>query len=144
MCRPHSRSELTDESRDRRREDAPLEALTAGAVTLFVLSVAFGALALGNSWFWIAFPIGFGGLLPLSLGYVRRYESNRNRNDTRDRTRADSSDPALSVLRDRYARGEIDEREFESRVERLLETESIGESRAYLRQRGSPNDGSTP
>jgi len=133
MCTPHSRSRLLGEGRDRRREDSPLETLTAGVVTLAVLSVAFGALALGNSWFWIVFPIGFGGLLPLSLGYVRRYEHDRS--ETHGTTRASPDDPALSALRDRYARGEIDEREFEDRVERLLETESIAEARTYRRRR---------
>lgn len=34
-----------------------------------------------------------------------------------------NEDPALAALRERYARGEIDETEFERRLERLLETE---------------------
>ncbi|PSP74373.1 hypothetical protein BRC86_06420 [Halobacteriales archaeon QS_3_64_16] len=44
---------------------------------------------------------------------------------------ADSSGPSnpLSILRERYARGEIDEAEFECRVERLLETDSIEATR---------------
>jgi len=37
----------------------------------------------------------------------------------------DPTDDPLATLRDRYARGEIDEAEFERRVERLLETEDI-------------------
>jgi uncharacterized membrane protein len=42
-----------------------------------------------------------------------------------DSAETDSDDGPLATLRDRYARGEIDETEFERRVERLLETEDI-------------------
>ncbi|WP_415383164.1 SHOCT domain-containing protein [Halosimplex sp. TS25] len=41
----------------------------------------------------------------------------------RDREHAETGDAALQRLRDRYAAGEIDDVEFERRLERLLETE---------------------
>lgn len=42
------------------------------------------------------------------------------------------ADGALDALRRRYARGDIDEAEFERRVERLLETEDEEEARRAL------------
>jgi uncharacterized membrane protein len=89
----------------------------ASYVTVVTLAVAFGAMALGIPWFWVAFPVGFGGVLPLAVARAKR------RTDEAGPSSEQHEDDALSALRERYARGEIDEREFESRVERLLETE---------------------
>lgn len=44
--------------------------IVAGIVSLLTLGVAFGLLALGVEAFWVAFPVGFGGVLPISLGLV--------------------------------------------------------------------------
>jgi hypothetical protein len=53
---------------------------------------------------------------------------------------ADLPDP-LTILRERYARGEIDEAEFERRVEGLLETDSIEATRRrYEREREPTTD----
>ena len=105
--------------------ESELAGLAAMGVTFLTLTVAFGLLALGVESFWVAFPIGFGGLLPLSVGLAKWYESQSER--AHDRTSAPSkeADDALAALRERYARGELDEAEFEARVEHLLETESV-------------------
>ena len=110
--------------------DDPDERLAAAAVTLVTLVVAFGGLALDVPFWWVAFPVGFGGLLPLAVSLVRR---RRGADDRTDELAARSD--ALDELRSRYARGEIDEAEFERRVERLLETETDAEAAAYADRR---------
>jgi len=115
-----------------------LAGVAAGAVTFLTLAVAFGLMFLGVPYFWVAFPVGFGGLLPLSVSLAKWYESNDA--SERDQSRAfgpttgrdDETDDALDALRDRYARGEIDDVEFERRVERLLETESVDDAETLL------------
>jgi hypothetical protein len=49
------------------QEDSPATEAAAGVVTLVTLVVAFGLLAVGWPYFWIAFPVGFGGLLPAAM-----------------------------------------------------------------------------
>ena len=59
---------------------------------------------------------------------------------TRDVAGADSDpDPGdpVAELRDRYARGEIDEAEFERRLERLIETEDLDAAVENDRERSS-------
>lgn len=63
------------------------------------------------------------------------------RDTTVQEPRTGASDDPLSVLRERYARGEITDEEFERRLDRLLETEpdelnrerERGRDRAYER-----------
>ena len=101
-------------------EDQPLEQIAAGAVTALTLTVAFGLLFLGVPYFWVAFPVGFGGLLPMAVGAARLYQRRQATAPTDD-----AEDDAIATLRDRYARGELTDAEFERQVERLLETEDV-------------------
>jgi len=110
-------------------EDADeLETIVGGAVTMLTLTVAFGLLFAGVPWFWVAFPVGFGGLLPIALGGTRLYQ-HRQESESR---RASEDDDALATLRDRYARGELTDAEFERQVEQLLETEDTRTARDRL------------
>src|SRR6056297_2345084 len=106
-------------------EDDDLETVVAGAVTMLTLTIAFGLMFAGVSWFWVAFPVGFGGLLPMALGATRLY---RRRQETDSRP-ASEDDDALATLRERYARGDLTDAEFERQVERLLETEDSATAR---------------
>ncbi|MFC7204448.1 SHOCT domain-containing protein [Haloferax namakaokahaiae] len=107
-------------------DESPLEELVAGVVMALVFLVGFGLLALGNPWFWIAFPVGFAGVLPAAIALVRIYESRREEAESE---KADETEDALETLRRRYATGELSEAEFERKVERLLETETVADAR---------------
>lgn len=44
--------------------------IVSGLITILTLGTAFGLLTLGVEAFWVAFPVGFGGVLPVALGLV--------------------------------------------------------------------------
>lgn len=94
--------------------------LVSAAITALTLVVAFGLLALDVEYFWVVFVLGFGVVLPTSLGVVAVVWTDRESHDTR--SAADDPRTPLDELRHQYARGEITDEEFERRVERLLET----------------------
>jgi uncharacterized membrane protein len=103
------------------REDASFVGLVATAVSAGVLVVAFGLLAAGVSSFWVAFPVGYGGVLPLAVALARRRVAAATRRAERE---AEAETDPLAALKAAYARGELDEEAFEERVERLLADES--------------------
>lgn len=103
--------------------------LVAGGVTALTLSVALGLMALGVGIFWVAFPVGFGVVLPGAIAIARSRRTGEYR-DSGD-TRTTESPTGLEVLRRRYAAGELSDAEFEHRVERLLESEADGPDHGY-------------
>ena len=104
-------------------EQPPLEQVAAGVTTTLILLVAFGLLALDVAWFWVAFPVGFAGVLPAVIGLVRYYEQSASTAESA----ADTDDP-LETLKRQYARGKIDEAEFERRLDGLLDSDSAAET----------------
>jgi hypothetical protein len=114
----------------------------AGLVTMLTLGTAFGLAALEVSWFWFAFPVGFGGVMPVAVGAAKRRghgcpsrTARPHDRDTDRASRTDDEDAALARLRERYAAGELDEAAFEARLERLLLTEDTAAAREYARER---------
>jgi len=102
-------------------DDARFVGLVATAVSAGVLVVAFGLLAAGVSSFWVTFPVGYGGVLPLAVALARRRVAAATRRAERE---AEAETDPLAALKAAYARGELDEEAFEERVERLLADES--------------------
>lgn len=121
---------------------SPLVTAAAGAVTALTLAAGLGLLALGRSFFWVAFPVGFGGLMPLAVGLARWYESRTDRSGEPAGVSADETDRALAALRERYVRGEIDEATFEERVDALLRTEDVATAREHEARRTREGTGS--
>ncbi|QLD87767.1 SHOCT domain-containing protein [Natronomonas salina] len=96
-------------------------------VTLLVLGAGFLAIFLGISRFWIVWVLGFAVVVPLLsvlLGVEDDSESDVEPAAEPVSERSDSRN-ALETLRDRYARGELTDEQFERKLERLLETETI-------------------
>ena len=71
--------------------------------------------------------------MPLAIGLVRWYASTAESRET-DRSERSETDTALRDLRNRYPRGELDDEEFENRVERLLETDSVADATSSTRR----------
>jgi uncharacterized membrane protein len=98
--------------------------LTAGVVSGLTLAVAFGLLALGVESFWVTFVVGFGFVLPTSIGVVAsRWPEAESPADAPTGSTDSDDRPAMEALRLQYARGEIDDAEFDRRARRLAETE---------------------
>ncbi|SFL00775.1 Short C-terminal domain-containing protein [Halogranum rubrum] len=131
---PYDSHSLRTDGGEEDEEETPLQQLVAGVVIALIFLVGFGLLAVGYPWFWVAFPVGFAGVLPAALALAKLYEHSRDSRASRpsEPTVTDEHADALAALRARYARGELDEEEFEHRLERLLETETVDDARAHV------------
>lgn len=103
------------------------------SIATLTLGVGLLALFYGVENWWLVFVVGWLVLTPLADIFLD--------GDTADPTPGVDGEPtdqheaetdagdALDTLRDRYARGELTEAEFERKVERLLETETVADAR---------------
>jgi uncharacterized membrane protein len=109
-------------------------------VSLLVLGAGFVALFAGVDNFFLIWILGFAVLVPIVELLTRDDEETdeSSRDEGFDRRRVDDADP-LAVLRDRYARGEIDDEEFERRLEALLETETPEDVRRRVERETEQN-----
>jgi len=114
MGRRHDHPDMLD-----RLGDRPLE-----VASLCVLGAGFLAMALGVSRFWLVWVIGYAVVVPLLSVLL----------DDEDTTEGDGNgeDDPVAELRERYARGELTDAEFERRLERLLEPEAFESDRPSI------------
>lgn len=118
---------------DTDEDDDPFTAI----VTMLVLGAGLVALFAGVNWFWMIWVLGFAVLAPIVAILTDQYDLTRVLTDQgrsgsvgRPPSDGEEEDDALETLKRRYARGEIDDEEFERRLERLVENESIDEVEA--------------
>lgn len=114
---------------------------STGVVSTLVLIVGLAALFLGYGWFWVVFAVGYAGVVPLvatlSKGDVSEDVTGLWTDDDGDPEDAAEADP-LETLRERYARGELSEAQFERKLEQLLDTETIEDVEDARLERADP------
>lgn len=103
-----------------------------GMVSVLVTAIWLGALFTGQDW-WLAFMlVGYIAIIPITAMLFGDEEDVEEHWDdatnttveTESSTESTEEDP-LDTLRDRYARGELTDEQFERKLERLLETETL-------------------
>jgi len=105
-----------------------------GIVSTLVTGIWLAALFLSFEW-WLPFMLfGYIVIVPITAMLFEDDEDDesvteRARTDdatrSRDATPTESNEDALQTLRDRYANGELTDEQFERKLERLLETETL-------------------
>jgi uncharacterized membrane protein len=122
-------------------------------VSVLITGIWLGALFTGQGW-WLPFMlVGYVAIVPLvailfdedeteeaGTESGEQWEQSANRQteygtgEASDRGTEQTSEDALQTLRDRYARGELTDQQFERKLERLLETETIEDAEDRLRR----------
>jgi hypothetical protein len=122
-------------------------------LTMLILGLGFLDLFLGvvpGVEFWMIWVIGFAVVLPIVAILLDVDDEGADRSDAstaevdgegrRDRAdpdegRDDSTRDAIETLRDRYARGDLTDEQFERKLDRLLETDSPESAADWRRDR---------
>jgi len=122
--------------------DSPTERFReniVGITSMLVTGLWMAAMFTGQGWWLPALLVGYIVVIPLvsilfgdeedTSEWVDQGRSPPQTTAPREETRddAESTDAALQKLRERYARGELTETQFEHKLERLLEVETVEE-----------------
>ncbi|OAQ54248.1 hypothetical protein HTG_01550 [Natrinema mahii] len=122
-----------------------------GIVSLLVTAIWMGAMFTGQDWWLAALLVGYIAVVPLVAilfgdeadreewadDYLASGDAERSERSTDAAT--DSRD-ALETLRERYAAGELSDEQFERKLERLLDTETLEDAQEWTRERDRRDD----
>ncbi|WP_330632572.1 SHOCT domain-containing protein [Halocatena halophila] len=100
---------------------------TTGVVALLVLGVGLVAMFARIPNFYAIWAIGFAVVVPL-VAILTNSEFGSDAESSAEET---DSDNPLETLRERYARGELTDEQFEEKLDRLLETETIDDVKTH-------------
>lgn len=121
------------------KTDAIATATAAAVVSAATLVVAFGLLAAGVDWFWVAFPVGYGGVLPVVMMAAKaRADAGASEEHVRP---ARAGEDELASVRERYARGELSEAAMERRIAAALDDDAAPNRSAREREKAAERDG---
>jgi uncharacterized membrane protein len=109
-----------------------------GVVSVLVTGIWLAALFLDLEW-WLPFMLfGYIALVPITAILFGEEENatgwRDEETDTREDDETDEEADALEELRERYARGELTDEQFERKLDRLLETETLEDERGRVRE----------
>lgn len=108
-----------------------------GVVDFAILAVSIVAVLLGVTMLAAGEVVALAPLILGLLGFaylktdinqISDWGSSQSNSDT------DPQEEALTILRERYARGEIDQDEFERRLDDLLETETVEQAEQHQKK----------
>jgi len=106
------------------------------AAAILTLGLGVIALVLGVDYWWLVFVVGWLLVVPLIDVFSGTDDEvdwdQRADREVDDGATVGDREDALDLLRERYARGELDDEAFERKVERLLETESLDDAETLL------------
>ena len=91
--------------------------VVSGAVLVVGLAVTMADVPMA----WLVWPLGYGVVLPLAVAYAARERSRETGGRSGSKRR---SDGRLARVKEAYVTGEIDEAEFERRLEAALEDDA--------------------
>jgi uncharacterized membrane protein len=133
------RPDMSDASPLTRARENPV-----GLVSILVTGAWMLGLFTGQDWWLVTLIVGYAVVVPLvavlfgdeeaaetyTPGNVTSTETDET-TETHSEPTTESTADALDTLRDRYARGELTEEQFERKLDRLLETETVENAEAY-------------
>ncbi|ELZ20884.1 SHOCT domain-containing protein [Natrinema limicola] len=127
--------------------DGPVTRLrenVTGITSLLVTAFWLGAMFTGQDWWLAALLVGYVAVVPLVAILFgdeddrREWVDDDSSTDTAEADESEATDSttdALETLRERYAAGELTDEQFERKLERLLDTETLEEAQEWARKR---------